>query len=486
MESSLLYSYSVWTNVGLVLWFSFCAVFIFWRLGAGYLKGFDECLYAEAAREMVEAGDWWTIRFNFEPDRLGRSPLYIWLTALTFKAFGVREFTARFWSAAFGVMTLGATFLLGQELFGAWTGWVATLVLLTMPNFVFFSRGAQVDSGASCFIILALFFFWLGRSHPPYFVASGACIGLTILTKGFVGLLPGFFIALFLLLSREWTTFLDGWFLGGIGACALVSLPWHLLAYLIQGRRFIEHYVLYNFVQRSRKVITLQGGGPLYYLYVLKMGSENKWYLFSLVGVCWLLTETVRHGYQEGILLLAWIGGMMVALTAVKTKASWYSVPLYPALALAAAFCLNRLLGDTVGGLVVAGLWSATLLNFPKVRFPDPPQAIDSNPELAELAQRMEQVSAPDDPLIVYEKKGEGTAWPAGVFYSHRKVIPAGGGDNEWDRPLPLPDYFAKGGAVYCVLKEEDLPDLDGVSYRVVDRRGQFMLVTSAGSEPTG
>ena len=55
---------------------------------------YDEGYYAQAARHMVESGDWVTpyangVRFLEKP------PLLYWITAASFKIFGIHEFSLR-------------------------------------------------------------------------------------------------------------------------------------------------------------------------------------------------------------------------------------------------------------------------------------------------------------------------------------------------------------------------------------------------------
>ena len=60
---------------------SVCTFFL--GLGRPAISDSDEAFYAEAAREMVEGGDWLTPHFNFE-ERWQKPILYYWLTAATY------------------------------------------------------------------------------------------------------------------------------------------------------------------------------------------------------------------------------------------------------------------------------------------------------------------------------------------------------------------------------------------------------------------
>ncbi len=87
----------------------------FLGLGRQAITDSDEGFYAEAAREMVESGDWLTPHFNYA-ERWEKPVLYYWLTAATFAVFGTSEGAARFWSALSGVGLVLLTWLAARRM----------------------------------------------------------------------------------------------------------------------------------------------------------------------------------------------------------------------------------------------------------------------------------------------------------------------------------------------------------------------------------
>ena len=57
-------------------------------LGQIHLFDWDEINFAEAAREMLVAGDWFNVQINFEPF-WEKPPLFIWIQALFMTIFCV-------------------------------------------------------------------------------------------------------------------------------------------------------------------------------------------------------------------------------------------------------------------------------------------------------------------------------------------------------------------------------------------------------------
>ena len=68
------------------------------NLGAPSLWDIDEGHNAEAAREMLDSGNWLVPTFNFQL-RDHKPPLLYWLQIAGYEWFGVNEFAARLPSA---------------------------------------------------------------------------------------------------------------------------------------------------------------------------------------------------------------------------------------------------------------------------------------------------------------------------------------------------------------------------------------------------
>src|SRR5215213_9765135 len=88
---------------------SLAAIFLVARLGNGSLSDWDESIYAQQAKEMVQRGDWMTPYWGYDL-WLNKPPLYLWSAALLFQFFGVSEFWARLPSALSGIALVLLTF----------------------------------------------------------------------------------------------------------------------------------------------------------------------------------------------------------------------------------------------------------------------------------------------------------------------------------------------------------------------------------------
>ncbi len=105
--SSLLASNSFarrrWTFIALIVlvW----AVIYLGSLFQPPLMDDADTVHAEAAREMVETGDWVTLKINGGFRYLEKAPLMYWLVAASYKVFGVHDWSARL-PIALGMLAL--------------------------------------------------------------------------------------------------------------------------------------------------------------------------------------------------------------------------------------------------------------------------------------------------------------------------------------------------------------------------------------------
>ena len=167
----------------------------FLALGSMGLTDRDEGRNAEAGREMLETGDWISPTFNYEP-RFAKPALVYWLMSLSYKWFGVDEFSARLPSAVFGLALILLQYLFLSRFYGALVGLFGALMLLLNIEIIGLSRMVLTDSVLIFLTTLSLFSFWLGfQGHERerwwrwvFYVG----MGLATLAKGPVGCLVPF------------------------------------------------------------------------------------------------------------------------------------------------------------------------------------------------------------------------------------------------------------------------------------------------------
>src|SRR5713101_9776458 len=115
------------------------------NLGGPSLWDIDEGNNAEAAREMLDCGNWVVPTFNYQL-RVDKPALLYWLQIGAFRLFGINEFAARFPSALAALAAVLMTYELGGRMFGAATGLLAGLILASTGLFCASAHFANPDA----------------------------------------------------------------------------------------------------------------------------------------------------------------------------------------------------------------------------------------------------------------------------------------------------------------------------------------------------
>jgi 4-amino-4-deoxy-L-arabinose transferase-like glycosyltransferase len=195
-----------------------------------------EARYASVAQQMVISGNWVTPMMpmpnGIEP-YLGKPPLYFWLTAISYKIFGVDEWSSRLPCVLATIMILCAVFLFTRNRFGKIHALAASLILTTSAVPFFLSGISATDIILSALVTMGTMFLYLfitsENSAKYFFMLSALFAGLAFLTKGPVSLvLIGFPLLLWSSLRRDFSWISKAPWLSAMGVFILVVFPWFI------------------------------------------------------------------------------------------------------------------------------------------------------------------------------------------------------------------------------------------------------------------
>jgi len=315
----------------------------FFHLGTPGLFDADEPAYAQAAREMLESGDWITPHFNGRP-RFDKPILFYWLISLSYRLFGVTEFAVRFWSALAGVALVLLIAWTARRRFGPpadlWAGLALTTNLLT----ALLARAAVTDMLLTLFVTLAILAgleTLEGSRRAGWWARLGwAAMAFAVLVKGPVGLLvPGLALGGSLLFTperRRALARLIPW--DGPVLFAALTLPWYGLVLAANGWSFVEGFLIKHHITRYTGIVSSHAGPIWFYFPVLLIGFFP-WSGF-LPAALWRVGRMARRGQAADpgeCLLVAsacWMLGVFVFFSFAGTKLPSYLFPAFPGLAL--------------------------------------------------------------------------------------------------------------------------------------------------------
>lgn len=332
-----------------VVLFVISSLLIFVDLGSNHLIPYDEAIYAKVSQNILQSNDWLTLSWRDNLPWFEKPPLYFWISALCLKYLPTPELAVRLPSAVFGLFTVLLTYFFGKKLFGKMAGFVAGFCLLTTFHFLYYSRIGMLDVTCGFFITAALYAYYLSkegvRKVKPVFLlaASGTFVGLAILTKGVIGLLPlaivGTSEALFYMLNRPRRGVLS--ILAPLArvvfiilVSAAIFLPWHLSMYQLHGQSFVGNYFGYHVLDRATMETEYKTAQWHWYGVVLKV-SMRLWFVALLPATLFVIYRLVKKHADKTKLafILLWAIIILAVFSISKSKLVWYIIPIYPALA---------------------------------------------------------------------------------------------------------------------------------------------------------
>lgn len=331
-----------------------CALAFLIRLisiGLYPLQDTSEARYGEMARLMVETGDWITVWFDYNVPFWGKPPLFIWLSALSFKLFGINEFAARLPAllVSLGIVALTLKLALFQS--GQSAGRLVLLILPSSAVFLVLSGTILADPVSLLAITLIMAGFWLGwhescpkkarRWQYGFFVGCA----LALLAKGpAILVLAGLPIFFWCLPRRRLVTLWQRfpWFKGSL-LTLLIAAPWYIAAE-IKTPGFLDYFFIGEHLKRY-----LEPGwrGDKYgTAHIRPLGII--WPLWFLGALPWSLPlvalglKAIRRFFQGQrkplsdwqLFLLLWLLCPLVFFTFARNLIWTYSLPVVPAMAL--------------------------------------------------------------------------------------------------------------------------------------------------------
>jgi 4-amino-4-deoxy-L-arabinose transferase-like glycosyltransferase len=337
---------------------------LFFNLWARSLENHDYLRYAEVAREMIRSGDWIIPRYNGKIF-LDKPPLLFWFIAIPSYIYGsVTPLLARLPSALSAWIGTLLLFLWGRKIYGTTqSGLIAGGIALSSYQYFFQARLAKTDMLLCFFILLSLYFFYLGygasgKRRYLFHVLSFFAMGLGTLTKGPFGLfIPLFVISLFLIKERRWSLLISREFILGYVIIALALLPWVFL--------FIHRIGFEQTVTLVKDTRILTRRAPIYFYFIRIWGEFFPWSLllpFLFVHLWHRKGRTLCSGEW---FFLIWFIALFLLLTLFQYRASRYLLPALPPLALMmGGMWKKRILFFLMPFIVFIFLWHGVEINW--------------------------------------------------------------------------------------------------------------------------
>lgn len=330
----------------------------------------DEPRFSRATVEMVESGNYLVPTFNGE-ERLHKPILVYWLMSLPIRVFGATAFAARFFSGVGIMLTCLFTFLTARRMFNDRTAFHAFFILGTSIMAMAIGTFATADAVMLPWMTAAMMLFVFacldGKMKFHYFLGIGVALGLGLLAKGPVALLPVLAMIVTMILARKEPTVkplrFTGWILLAVIIAIGMFIAWGIPANIATEGRFLQEGLGKHVVARSTGSFEGHGGNFLLYLFFYPAIIIAGFFPWSqhIAGACTAVWGKRLGGNFGRAVLIGWTLPTVIVMTLVATKLAHYVLFIWPGLAIAAAATLdafeNGKLNEKDNKWLKAGPW---------------------------------------------------------------------------------------------------------------------------------
>ena len=305
---------------------------------------------------MLSSGDWVTARLDGVA-YLEKAPLLYWMMATTFRVIGIHDWAARLPLALSSILLCWVTYRVGRWAFDDEAGMYAGLALATGVGLFLFTRILIPDAILTLTITVAIY-AWLRllerdeRDQYGWAFVLGGSMGLGLLLKGLIAIVFPVLAGILYLAVTHQLFSLAAWkrlhILLAATVMLVIAVPWHVLATVRNPPYFAlslhsgpgeyrgffwfyffnEHLLRFLNLRYPRDYNTV----PRVLFWALNLVWLFPWSVY-LLGAPTLSYATATRAGRARLMALCWIGVVMVFFT-FSTTQEYYSMPIYPALAL--------------------------------------------------------------------------------------------------------------------------------------------------------
>jgi hypothetical protein len=349
--------------------------------------------------------------------------------ALSYVAFGVNEYAARFPSALLAFLGIAAVYLFVRKRHGESTGIAAGFVLLTSLLFLRLARDAMAEIPLTFFSLLALLAFIKAQEgEERYYTWFGVGTGLAILSKSALGLLPLMIAGLFFITTGRWRKlFSAGFIRGGIVAVVVAAL-WYVPVLLIHGDVFIQsHFGAYLGTHTFNGHHAGLGiWGVFFYLLWLPL-HYLPWIVALLPSLVWAL----RRWKDEVEVPALWLAVVVpvVALSLITSKYTRYLTPIFPPAAMLIAITWQGRFDAAKQEKLIRGIgWLSLVVAIGVIVLPVS-LALDRNNAIREISASVLNHSNPEQKVYNYRLDLWSYRAPLLFYSDHLLTLPVDDGD---------------------------------------------------------
>ena len=298
----------------------------------------DGTLYAAISKHMALSNDWINL-IGDDHDWLDKPHFPFWITALSFKIFGINSFAYKFPAFIFWLVGLRFTYLLAKQLYNEAVAMVSVLIYVIALHAVLANFDVRAEPYLTTLTIGSIYYMYrvYRNKKPAHLLLAALLAACAVMTKGIFALLTisGGFVV-YWIINREWKEF--------------INYRWYLMVILVLVFITPELYCLYaQFDAHPEKLVfgttnvsgikfffwdsqfgrffntgPIQGSGDISFFLHTTLWAFLPWSVILYTGIVRLFTKHNRLAKKA-----QWIIFGSAALTFLLFSLSKFQLPHY-------------------------------------------------------------------------------------------------------------------------------------------------------------
>jgi 4-amino-4-deoxy-L-arabinose transferase-like glycosyltransferase len=314
----------------------------------------DAAVYADVAMEMVKRNNYLEIYLRGQ-DWLDKPHFQFWITALSYKVFGINNFGYKFPAVLFSLLAILYTFLFGKRFYTVTHGAVSAIILMTAQHFILSNNDVRAEPYLAGLTILSLYYFACYLQDKKFWQLVPGSMGLAclLMTKGLFTILPVVSaIGLTLITQKKWREILNIQWLWVLGLTILFISP-SLVGYYLQfdlhpekevfgrtGVSGIRFFLWDSQWGRFTNTGPIRGEGDIFFYLHTMLWAFAPWAFLVYFGIYCKIRDLMRPVRRSENLTFFGFSFVFIIFSLSKFQLPHYLNQLFPLMALIATYGL--------------------------------------------------------------------------------------------------------------------------------------------------
>ncbi|WP_157637755.1 ArnT family glycosyltransferase [Flexithrix dorotheae] len=312
----------------------------------------DSSQYASISLEMLRNGSYLEVIHRYK-DYLDKPPFLFWINTVSYRIFGLNEFSFRFPSFLFTILGVFSTYKLGRLLYTYRVGIISAIVLSTCQAWFLFNHDVRTDTilaGAVIFSVWQITLF-LRKNKLLHLFLGFTGVAIAMMEKGPIGLIvPVLAFGSEFFFKREWKNIFRWEWLLALLILAVLLAPMTYGLYLQFGWEGPEFFYWTQSFGRITGENVWKDDSTVFYFTHTFLWAFWPWMFLAYFGVgqkFWNIFKDKFRSIKETEVIT--LGGFVLTFISLSTsnfKLPHYIFVVFPLAAIITAHTIDRILSN--------------------------------------------------------------------------------------------------------------------------------------------